>query len=64
MVALGLLSALIVFKVRFALVRANMRLYNSKWSDSKQRQYANFSAGFFFVVVIIWSALLLIYDFS
>ena len=64
MVAVALSLALIVFKLRFALVRANMRLYNGNWPDTKQRRYANLLAGFFFLVVIIWSGFLLTYDFS
>jgi hypothetical protein len=64
LVAVALSFALVVFKLRFALVRANMRLYNWRWPDAKQRQYANLTAGFFFVVVIVWSGFLLTHDFS
>jgi heme/copper-type cytochrome/quinol oxidase subunit 2 len=64
LVVVALFLALIVFKLRFVFVRANMRLYNWDWPDTKQRRYANLLAGFFFVVVIIWSAFLLTYDFS
>ena len=63
LVAVALSLALVVFKLRFALVRANMRLYRWKWSDKKQRRYANLTAAFFFVVVLIWSGVLLTYDF-